>query len=956
MKRVHVLYVLSFALAMVCLVSLSSSLFGQAGTSFTLVGTVKDEQGGVLPGATVTVINESIGLRRSVVTNESGQYTLAGLPPTGTYQIQVEMPGFRTERQSGLQFEANRVPTIDFVLKVGAPSEVVTVTSAAPLVQRSQAQLSETVTEQKIEELPNRGRNFFDYVALAAGSVKTGGGSGNVTFNGIGRRNVTILTDGMVAQNREIRTNDLGVDSSLQLDVVKEVQVVTNNFSAEFGRSPSAVVNAITKSGTNQLHGSAYIYQRFGKLDASNPLTGSNSEVNRSQFGGVVGGPIVKDKTHFFGAVERIDQKEKAGNIVTILEPAASRGLVIVPDLEFQGLVKVDHQFNDSNHFDIRYNYSRGRQNNLGIGGFNTSERAFKLFTDDHRIVAGLVSIINPNVVNEARFMYSKNVFDDFQEQLPRQLPPDFSNLGPAVNRAGIGNTGPAPFLPQNLDERAKEFQDKISWNVGKHNLKFGADYVRYNRFVTFFNDFIGTYTFAPDTPFPFDINDPATYPVTFTQAFGTSGLRFKEWLIGTFIQDDFRVHPRLTLNLGLRYDYESILKDSNNFAPRIGLAWDVTGDGKTVVRAGYGHFFATIETSLINRESNFGPEGIKTIRLQQGDPLFPTFPNIFSAFPAGAVNTQDRVFIPIVRGLSEQDFPLSVGEQHPELRMNAYSQQATLGIQHLLTRDLVVSVDYTFVRGLKLGRTQDLNAPPFFEVGPGQTRSVAEADALRPYGVPSTVPGPLGIQFGGFRRLLLQDVGNQSFYHAMKINVTKRFSDRFTFEANYTVSKSISDSDNFRENDSLPTHPDNILADRGLSDTDRRHNFVANGLVDLPHGFRFSAIVNMQSGFPYTGRAGFDAAGIGNSVRVRPGLLGRNTFRSDAFYNFDTSIVKTFNFTEEQNLAVRMDVFNLFNHANSASVSQTLGLDISNPNANFGRVTSVAQMRTMQFSLKYQF
>lgn len=935
-------------------------LKAQTGTSFTMMGTVFDQQRAVLPGATVTIRNTSTGFTRVVVTKDNGQFTAAALPPTGNYEIVVEMPGFKTERRTGLVFEANSQPVIDFVLQVGSPQEEITVTSAAPLVERSKSEISDVVGEKSVEELPlGSSRNFFDYALLAGGGVRTGGGSGNVTFNGVGARNLTILTDGVSAQNREIRTQDLAIRSPISLETIKEVQVITNSFSAEFGRSPSAVINAITRSGTNDIHGSFFWIQRLGKTDAKNPLTRINPEVNKYNFGGTIGGPIIKDRTHFFFSGDKLNEKFKAGTVTSVLEPAGS--VKVIPNREEERwTAKIDHELTSKHHFDFRLSRNDADLTDQGFGGLTTTERAFVIFTDEWRQVYGLTSALTPTLVNEFRFQFGDTDFDDFPVGIEPSLPPDFSTVGPAINRPGIGFTGPAPFLPQNLFEDVYQVVNKTSWSRGAHNVKFGIDWQKTDRRVTFFNNFTGTFTFAEGTPFPFDPDDPATFPITFSQAFGNSDLRFGDWQFGSFVQDDYRIRPGLTVNLGLRYDYSSAFKDLNNFAPRIGLAWDLFGTGKTVIRASYGHFFGIMETSLINRESNEGPQGIQTIFLQQGDPLFPAFPNTFDALPEGADVIRDRVFIPLVRGFSEEDFPLSVGEQNKSLRRTPYSQHTTFGIQQKLLEDLVLTIDYTFVRGLKLLRTRDLNAPPFFEIGPDQTRSLAEADALRPFGVPSQIPGPLGVQFGGFRRMFIQESGDQSFYHAMKLGVTKRFGNGFSFDVNYVLSKSISDSDNFRENSSLPTDPNNLNLDRGFSDTDRRHNFIGHGIFELPWGFRYTLIVNAVSGARFTGEVGFDANGDGNTARDRPGQLGRNTFALGTFFQIDSSLAKVFDLYalggETHRVEFRVDAFNLFNHFNEASANDTIGLDANNPPASFGRITSVSDTRNLQFSVRYLF
>ncbi len=936
-------------------VCLTSAIAAQTGTSFTLQGTVTDSTGAVLTNAKVTVRNISLGITRVVQTDANGHYLVAALDPTGTYEIKVERDGFAPQTKTGMTFLANTSPAVNFELRPGSVSEQVTITEEAPLVATTKSDVDHIMDERKVSELPVNGRNFFSYVALAPGAVAVGGGSGNLTLNGQGRRQLTILADGVTNQNREIRTlsGDLaGANGSFSLDVVKEVQVVTNNFSAEFGRTPSAVVNVITKSGTNDFHGSAFGYFRPGAWDAKNSLTGRVPNFNRQQWGGTLGGPIIRDKTHFFGSYEQERQTQDAAGITSRLEPRAT--LLKQPFKAFNLFGKVDHQLTANNRLDFRYNIQRSRADNLGVGGLNTSDRAFTQIDNVQNFMVAAISVLSPTTVNEARFNWSKDVIDICAENAGGcTLHPDFTSVpSPAINRAGVGNLGPNPALPQNLRETGLQWQDKLSHTVGRHNLKLGGDVQAYFRFVTFFDNFVGTYVFPAPTS-----TNPNPGPSSYSQRFGNSGINFREALFGVYAQDDFRVTPRLTLNLGVRWDYETLMRDSNNFAPRVGFAWNPSGDGKTVVRGAFGLFVATIESSLINRESNFGPDGAVPIFLTPADPCFPVFPARFTSLPSCGRAIKNDVFIPITRGLDPKVFTHSVGDKFGGLRVNPYTQQIDFGIQRSLGEHMVISLDYNHVHGLKLLRTRDLNAPPFFEIGPGRTRTLAQADAQRPFGVPSIVPGPLGIDFGGYRRLFLQDSGDSSFYDALKVAFAKRMSHHFTVEANYTWSKAISDSDNFREGDSLHVDPTNMKFDRGLADQDRRHNFALYGLLDLPMGFRFGSVFRAISSFPYTGRVGSDANGDGDGgARDRPGLLGRNTFSGFRNVNLDANLSKRFRVREGHTLEGRFEVFNLLNHRNVTSVNNVIGLNAAAPPASFGTPTAIGPNRQFQLAVRYDF
>src|SRR5262249_9515196 len=301
-----------------------------------------------------------------------------------------------------------------------------------------------------------------------------------------------------------------------------------------------------------------------------------------------------------------------------------------------------------------------------------------------------------------------------------------------------------------------------------------GVDMIGSWRFVTFFNNFAGTYTFAQGTKFPYNASDPSTFPFQFTQTFGTSGLNFKDYMAGVFAQDDWEVARGLTVNVGVRWDKDSLFQgDNNNIAPRVGFAWNVGGSTQTVVRGNTGIFYDTLESSLINRESNTGPVGQTTIDLRQGDPLFPTFPDRLSAFPSGA-NTVARatVYVPVFQG---PDFPLGIGNDFRRIAPHFFN--TNLGVQHEIGPDWAVSADYARVYGYDMLVTWDINALPYFPLGPGQTRTVAQANALRPLGVPNTTGGPYGIDFTGFRSLYLQFNGGHTEYNALKIALTKTHS-----------------------------------------------------------------------------------------------------------------------------------------------------------------------------------
>lgn len=953
-------YLAGLLLAIFCSVLLASPAAADV-TRFDLSGVVTDTSRGVLPGVTVTIRNVDTGLSRTGVTDEQGRYSFTALPPTGRWTLTAELQGFQTKVLEGLEFQANTRPTIDVELGVGGLSESVTVEASTPLVRTQESELSRVLDDRQVNELPTNGRNFLSLLTTSGSVVPTGGGSTSLSINGQGTRMANFLADGVSMTGREIRSvnGEFGGGNGLSLEVVKELQVISNGFKAETGQTGAGTISIVTKSGTNTLAGSAYGYWRPTDFVADNLLTNQPTTQKRQQYGATLGGPIVRDVAHFFGNWESSIIDDEAV-VTSVLAP----GTFPRPQRQHQGFGKVNYRMTDSHLLDARYSLNRNKQENNGVGGLNTFERRTNTEGRTDAFNASLVSTLGSNKVNEARFRFTYDTVDFYS---PLTAPngrasrnPDFSDVPVTISRPGIGSAGTNPGFPQNLVEKRAQWVDHFSITAGAHQWKFGADVIASWRFVTFFNNFAGTYEFRPGTPFPYNPATPATAPFRYTQSFGTSGLNFTDQMVGVFVQDDWEVASGLTLNLGVRWDKDSLFQgDNDNVAPRVGLAWDLTGDGTTVVRANSGLFYDTLESSLINRESNFGPVGQATIDVREGDPLFPQFPNRFSAFPTGAaVIPRATVYVPVFEG---DDFAFSIGDEFT--RESPYFINTSVGVQRQLSANWAASVDYTQVRGRDLLVTLDINAPPYFALGPGRTRTAAQADAQRPLGVPNRTGGPYGIEFTGFRNLFLQFNGGETQYDAIKLGISRRSDEHFSFQANYTYGRARGDVDQFRLNSSFVPGLTDIEGDRSYqherSDTDTPHVFVLSGTYNLPFAIRLGGIFFARSGFPYTGVAGFDADGdgvTGGSYGDRPAALERNSFRLPRFITVDLSAAKEFRVVGRQAVEVRLDVFNLANRRNVTGVNNVIGLDPAAPPATFGTVTSVGDQRQAQVAVRYRF
>jgi outer membrane receptor protein involved in Fe transport len=934
-------------------------------TRFDLSGTVTDGTGAVLPGVTVTLKNVDTGATKSTTTDAAGRYRFTAVDPTGRFTLTVELPGFATQHREGLQFQANTKPEIDFRLAVGGVQESITVQASAPLVRTQESELSSILDAKQVDELPTNGRNFLSLLQTSGSVVplSSSPSSGSLSINGQGQRMTNFLADGVSITGREIRTlnGEFGGGNGLSLDVIKELQVVSNGFKAETGQTGAGTISIVTKSGTNTLSGSAYGFWRPTELVAANLLTGASTTTRRYQYGGTIGGPIKKDVTFYFANYEGTNIHDESV-VTSVLAP----GTFPAPQTQKQGFFKLNHRFNSQHALDVRYNFNRNTQEGQSVGGLSTYDQRTNTEAHTDSFITSLVSNFGTNKVNEARFRFTYDTVDFYSPFTapngPASRTPDFTNAPVTVVYTGVGTLGTNSGFPQNLVEKRAEWVDHFSLIRGPHQMKAGADVIGSWRFVTFFSNFAGTYTFPAGAKYPFNPNDPSTFPTQFTQTFGESGLNYKDAQVGLFFQDDWDVRHNLTLNLGLRWDKDTLFQyDNHSFAPRLGFAWNVNGDAKTVVRGNTGIFYDTLESSMINRESNFGPVGQTTIDLRPGDPLFPTFPNRFSAFPSGT-NTVARaqVYVPIFVG---DAFPYSIGG--PDFhRVAPYFFNTSVGVQHELDPDWAVSADYTRVYGYDLLVTFDINGPPYFPLGPGQTRSVTTANAERPLGVPNMPGGLYNIPFSGFRNLYMQNNGGHTQYNGLKIGLTRRMSRHYAMQVNYTLGKAMGDVDNFRLTGSFVPGLTTIGGDRsyqwGPSDTDVRHVFVVNGTYETVYGIRVGGVLFARSGFPYTGVAGFDYNGDGFSTNSsygdRPASLTRNSFRYPAIVTLDASVAYDLKLVRTHAVELRFDVFNLTNRYNVASVNNIIGLDASHPPATFGTTTGVGPQRQAQIALRYRF
>jgi len=909
--------------------------------TFNIEGVVTDTQQAIMPGVAVTVVNTATGLTRTVTTDTNGRYVVRALPPEGRYRVQLEIAGFATEVRDNLRFNAGQNGVLNFQLRLSTVQETITVAGDAPIVQTTTSEVASTIDGASFENLPVKERNYFRLLTLDSNVVARGTGSNAVNVGGGEVWNFGTYVDGTNNHSKWLtlqRAPQLG-SSGFAIETVKEVQLITNRFSAEFGGHSAGVASMITKSGTNTMSGSVFAMARPGKLDAAPPLAPIvNGEkvrpkYDQQQFGATAGGALIKDKLFYFGSYER--RRERSQVVVTAVE---SNGTIIpTPADEHQGHAKLDLRFNPQHSLGVRYNLVRWTKDNES-GGLNLPGTGFNWDNNVDTVHATFTSVISDRMLNEVRGQFSKYVDRRAAKcdcvSIQRQ----------GYSTSGGNDQGTWGVIP----EKTYDLSSTLSFWAGKHTMKAGASFtydVTDQLFQPLQN---GRYVFSGSPAV-------APTPIQFTQSFAlTPEARMmypKAYVLAGFVQDDWRLTNRLTLNLGLRYDVEIIKDipdwpagtDANNLDPRVGFAWDVKGDQKWAVRGGFGRFTQQHPIFTIVKGGVGGRNGQVTINLTPTNPLFPTFPNVLPAFPPGAV-------------LPARD----IQEISPDLE-NEHAWQTNLGIQRQIGSRTSISIDANMNRGVKHGFL-DMNAAapiPKAELAAllaanpnAVVRTQAQADATRPI---------LPVN-NGFRRMDLLTNEGRSWYQGVRVAIRHS-----TTPASFSVSYTRSKAEDRLNHWFSPENSFDPESDRGPTGADTPHNLVTSVTWNLPgenpiiKGWRIAAVTHHQSGAPYTIRYAGDptSSGFNSGCNLRGCQAstpnGRNTERG-MFINYgDLTLARIFSLRGTHRVEVRADAFNVLNNQNliADGIINLVG------NARFGQHTggtAVFPGRQFQFALTYRF
>ncbi|HEY6349831.1 MAG TPA: TonB-dependent receptor [Candidatus Angelobacter sp.] len=1014
-----------------------------------LNGTVRDQTGSLIPNANITLHDINTNRVYTTHSNNSGYYMLASVAP-GNYELTAEASGFGKYKQTGIVLTVGQEATIDIGMKVAQASEELTVTAEAPVIEPARTEVSQVIATEQIQSLPISGRLFTDFALLSPGvttgrislqSTFTDPSVTRISFGGQRDLNNSVTVDG--ADNINTATGSQRATPSQE--AVSEFRVVNNSFGAEYGRALGGIVNIVTKSGTNQFHGSIYDYLQNNAVDAKSILTLPGFDTLRqNQFGATLGGPLQKDKTFFFLNYEGQRRGQSptypgllVANLAAINAVKASYGLapeslgvLATADVD-NGFVKLDHQINDKNRISARYSIQKATDLNMLVGqtldggGIGAPSSGRNGILRDQSIVGTWTSTLNANQVNDMLLQWAQRNYGF--PGVTGQPNLDIPNILLFGHNFGAFDR---------YDEKRTQFTDTLSWSHGKHFMKFGFDTNYIQNFVInpgftpariifpSVGDFLASgkagwgstpcppplvglvapciaafFWGAPIGPGPFNPNAASpSLPTTWQNAFqpgliGDFSFNLNHSYYGFFAQDQWHLTPKLTVNYGLRYDFETGLGFFINpyhkeFQPRVGMAY--SPDSKTVIRAGYGIFNDKYNLTFFFVPSQQRPPvipGLPTNNNQTTgqwilNSMFLPTPCVLAGCPTpppGAPLPPGTVPPPLLTSAFENlinngSFPnnslfVQGGTMVDRHLVPPYSEQASLEIDRQFGKGLTIDLGYLFVAGHHLVRPIDLNVGPPIGTETGTGKLIYNFAINDP-----NIPAPPGGSPGTNGIFYFTDSTGNSVYHGLTLQVIEKASKYFSLNANYTFSHTLDDG-TFVTFVSTPQSNAARDLERANSNQDARHRFVANFTADAPQqwkllrNFELSSIVTLQSARPFTLFVGFDANNDGNPVTDRVGNSPRNSYRGDSLQTVDVRLSRAIHMNERLQLHLSMDAFNLFNRANVDEVFSVYGAPdfvgpipthfgdgITGPSGQVGAPRTVFNPRQLQFAAKFTF
>jgi hypothetical protein len=972
---------LLFALSVATFFFSAAPAIRAQGNQAALEGRVVDPSGAGVADAKLTATNAATGIQFEASSDSEGLFTFPVLP-VGTYTIEVARSGFSKLEQKGVVLNVGTRLNLTLALSVAGQTQSITVSGEPPIVETTRSQVSATVDAKAIDNLPTNGRNFINFTLLTPGVTLDVRG-GDISFAGQRGTLNSLIVDGSDNNNTFFgqslgRTGSGRAPYQFSEDAVQEFQVNSNAYSAELGHAGGAVVNVVTKSGTNDFHGAAFEYYRDKALNANDPINKTlgrpKSPYHFNQFGGDLGGPVVRDRLFFFFDYD--GQRNTLPNAVFLgVAPPASptaneqtalnyltarAGSWIRTQNQNVYLGKADWKASAGELVSVRYNAQRFTGAGFENGGAqNALEHTGGSLVTTDTLTGSLTSTVSQHLLNVVRAGYTR----DNEPGMANSNNPEATIFVGGVTDLVVGRNF---FSPRFTNIHRGEAGDTLTWVHGRHTVAGGFNAL-IDHIQNFFpGNFSGAYVFNSLAGFGCNLNgggaacfSGAGNPDardTFVQAFAGSGTtgpttnpNLQEY--SAFLQDEWRVKNNVTVNAGLRYDFGRIAQpptlnnspalisrgiftnrihnDAANFGPRVGIAW-TTLDNKLVVRTGYGIFYGRTPSITVGTAFSNNALNVQTLTFRPSDPVFdfPQYPNTqcgppvqapACAPPAGGAAALPTIFV------------FQPNYHQPDV------QQANLGLEYQLQNNLSVQVNYLWVKGTHLTRTRDINLQ-----GPETPVVIGLAGTTQTFTVNRiTQPRPIP----GFARVEQFESAANSLYNGLIVQVKKRFSRNYQFLASYTFGKvidSVPDATSvvpFSSDDAkMVADPLNPGLDRGPGVNDQRHRLVLSGIWDLDSyahglsrgtryalgGWSLSGILTAETGQPYSAAVNFDLNLDSNSRTDRVPGIGRDTFYLPHFVSFDPRIAKAIPITERVKGQLIFEGYNIFNHTNFTSVSAT--------------------------------
>ena len=946
----------------------------QSPNTATMIVVVNDQSGAVITDARVSVVNTATGDSREAVSGTDGTATFPALSLTGTYTVTVAREGFGSEERKDLALRSGETATLKVTLLAGSQSAEVTVYGTTEGV-RADPQIGLALNTEQLNETPLLGRKVST-VPLLNSAFRQGKGTGDLFVNqtyfitGAGSRRTTTFTlDG--ANNDEGWGRQTAI-ATIPLNAIQEISILSNAFSAEYGWTAGPALNIVTKSGTNDFHGEGLFMIRPGDWQAEAFATNgfcpesvpacvtptTLQEISPvdipdalQQYSATIGGPIVADRTFFFATADYTRQ-----NRTTFLSTSLP-AFVLPPDgnLEYTGHYRqflfdgrVDHKLTANQNLMFRANVDRFYDDNPqdAVGGTNAPSVARRYSRRSWTAQINHTTVINPRVLNEARFAYLHGDPVTLWEA---------QNLSTTYTRTGAAGFTIGQSRASDLWGHQTQFSDTMSWSLGKHYLRFGGSIIRHRSGGTGSEPgtaILGTFTFFSNTTAPFGqltLADVQSYtqPINF----GISSYNLPQWLNTVFVQDSIHLHRDFTLDAGLRYDRQTLTDATKNFAPRIGFGWRPGGSSRLSIRGGYAMYYTQIRSNAVAGYLVNGLDGLTTYTANRTQTGFPTclvgscLPVAVdpSTIPAIQLPARDITIRAGLRDFYREQFArfglnFDLLPNYPDKLVNPRSQVFTFGAEREFFKGMFFGADYVHQHWSNLDRTVDLNAPaPFVERSAAvPTRSVADANGTRPI-------RPVN---GGVRQVnVIMNLGVAD-YDGLQTQFSYRGNRRMYASVSYTLSKATNtfepDGNGIGPNES---HISQLgEQERGPSVVDQRHRAVITFHYRFPWDFTAGTVSMFASARPFNATTGRDdnGDGINNDRPLIDGvILRKSAFRGTPTSDVAAFVEKRFRFSESKAILLRLEGFNLFNHGNFLGRGVTVFGTGQTPVSTFGQFVS---------------